>query len=78
MQEIILNSALVFLSLSVVFQAITIRRLSKRVDMLGEIVIKEKMVDMMKNLEKGLENLFNPKDETKKEGNKTRKNRQTK
>ena len=45
---------------------------------IADIVIKDKMKESMDNLHKGLENLFNPKDEPKNNVKKTNTHRKTK
>ena len=55
-----------------------LRETEKMVAILLKDKLKAEMGDMVENMKKGLENLFNPKDEIKTDVKKTRTNRKTK
>ena len=57
------------------------RRVRKNEELMykiGEVVMRETMKTLVENFHQGLENLFNPKDEIKKDVKKTRTNSKTK
>ena len=75
----------ILVALMTVIEGIVILRLRMKVreneDLMykiGEVVIKEMLKESMDNLHKGLENLFNSKDEPKNNVKRTRTNRKTK
>jgi hypothetical protein len=73
------------MALVIVVQGLVVLDLNKKVKeneelmyKIADIVIKKEMKESMDNLHKGLENLFNPKDEPKNNVKKTRTNSKTK
>ena len=76
---------IIIMALAIVIEGIVVLRLGKKVReneelmyKIGEVVMKETMKTLVENFHQGLENLFNPKDEIKKDVKKTRTNRKTK
>jgi hypothetical protein len=79
--EILFIIALGLIGLNYIHCFILSRKIKSNEDLMykiGEVVVKAELKKSMDNLQTGLENLFNPKDEIKKDVKKTRTDSKTK